>query len=126
MGTETPETRDILVCADNLRALYALPPQQFKMALVSLAILVPTFLLGVLFNIEWIGVFAIALVGGLFVVPHVMRIQRFLAALPCGNCGKPAGRHMTVNGVLHLKCQHCGNLTRTDCLMLGPGKPTKI
>ncbi|RYD18744.1 MAG: hypothetical protein EOP88_21525 [Verrucomicrobiaceae bacterium] len=126
MSTETPETRDILICADDIRALYPQPRQLLKMALGGVAICVPTFLLGEFFNIPWIGVIPIALGGGLFVVPHVMRIQRFLAALPCGKCGKPAGRHTTVSGVLHLKCQRCGNVTRTDCLMMGPGKPTKI
>lgn len=96
------------------------------MGLWSVAICGPVFLLGSFLNMEWIGVFAIMLCAGLFVVPHVMRIQRFLATLSCGSCGQAAGRHTTVNGVLHLRCNHCGRLTRTDCLILGPGKPTRI
>ncbi len=96
------------------------------MGLTSLAICGPTFLLGNFLNKEWIGVFAITLCAGLFVVPHVMRVRRFLATLPCGSCGQAAGRHTTVKGILHLHCDHCGHLTRTDCLMLGPGKPTRI
>jgi hypothetical protein len=123
---ETPQHQSVVICADDLRALYPSPRQQFKVGLACVAICAPVFLLGEFLRMEWIGVVAILLCAVLFVVPLVLNIQRFLAALPCGTCGKAAGRHTTAGGVLHLKCDHCGNLTRTDCLWIGPGKPTRI
>lgn len=120
------QDKPLLACADDLRALYPSPRRQFKVVLVCVGICVPVFLLGEFLRMEWIGVFAILLCSVLFIVPHVLRIRRFLATLLCGTCGKAAGRHTTVAGVLHLKCDHCGSLTRTDCLWLGPGKPTRI
>ena len=74
---------------------------------------------------EWLGAIGIALAGALVVIPQVMRITRFITSLPCAACGLPAGRYTTVNLILHLHCNHCGHLSRTDCLMLGQ-PPTKI
>jgi hypothetical protein len=126
INTGEPQKSEILVCADDLRALYPSVRQQFRHIVKCVLICSATFLLGTYLKMEWLGVFAIALCAVLFIVPLVLRIRRFLASLPCGSCGKPAGRHSTGGGVLHLKCEHCGSLTRTDCLMSGPGKPTKI
>jgi hypothetical protein len=88
--------------------------------------MIPFFLLGEFLHMEWLGGIGIVLWGGFFVVPHLLRIRRFMTSLPCGSCGRAAGRHLTVSGILHLHCNHCGHLTRTDCLMMGAGKPTKI
>lgn len=126
MVMEAPEPRDIVICADEIRALYPSPKRQFKVILMCVGICVPVFLAGRLLGVEWLGLAAIFLCSVLFIVPLVLKIRRFIAALPCGACGKAAGRHTTVSGVLHLKCGHCGSVTRTDCLMLGPGKPTKV
>lgn len=126
MGTQASNNQSVVVCADDLRALYPSPRRQFKVVLACVGICVPVFLLGEFLRMEWIGVFAILLCSVLFIVPHVLSIQRFLATLPCGTCGKAAGRHITVGCVMHLKCDHCGNLTRTDCMWFGAGKPTRI
>lgn len=92
--------------------------------LKAAAICGPFFLLGTVFKMEWLGVIGVLLGGGLFVVPHVLRINRFLGSLSCASCGLPAGKHTTVNLILHLECRHCGHLSRTDCMMSGP-MPTK-
>ena len=120
------QDKPILACADDLRVLYPSPRRQFKVILGCVAICVPVFLLGKVLHMEWLGVFAISLCSVLFIVPHVLSIRRFLAALSCGKCGKAAGRHITVGCAMHLKCDHCGNLTRTDCMWFGAGKPTKV
>ncbi|MEO5915498.1 MAG: hypothetical protein ABIS50_14795 [Luteolibacter sp.] len=118
-----PTPQPVVICADALRDLY--PKSQMKAGIKAACICSPFFLLGTLLKMEWLGVIGIGLVFVLFVVPHILRIKRFLASLPCSVCGLPAGRHTTVNLIMHLECEHCGHLSRTDCLMFGH-TPTKV
>lgn len=111
-----------MVCADAVRALYPTSVISLK----ALAICGPFFLLGTLLKMEWLGMIGIALAGGLLIVPYVLRTNRFISSLPCAACGLPAGRYTTVKCIVHLECIHCGNLSRTDCMYFGPGKPTKV
>lgn len=96
------------------------------MSLTAVAICGAFFLLGSVLGMEWLFMIGIALVGGMFVVPHVMGIQRFLNSLPCSACGLPAGRYTTLKFIVHLDCRHCGHMSRTDCMLLGQGMPTKV
>jgi hypothetical protein len=120
---ETSQPLPVVVCADSFRALY--PGVRFTTALKAVALCGPFFLLGEYFKIVWPGVIGVCLVGGVFVVPHILRVRSFLSSLPCASCGRAAGGTTTVNLILHLKCRHCGHLSRTDCLMSG-SMPTKV
>lgn len=114
----------VVVCADAFRALYPIHP--FKAGLKGVAICGPLCMLGEYFKMAWLGVIGVALFGGLFVVPHLLRINRFFGSLPCASCGLPAGGHTTVNHIIHLECRHCGHLSRTDCVRGTSGMPTKV
>jgi hypothetical protein len=113
----------VIICADAIRALY--PKCWWDLSIKAVCICGPFFILAGLFNIGWLAVIGILLCGGLLVFPLTLRVTRFITSLPCAACGQPAGRYTTVNLILHLQCNHCGHLSRTDCLMLGQ-PPTKI
>jgi hypothetical protein len=121
----TQKSLPIVICADAVRALFPTPRRQLVITIKAAAICSSFFLLGTSTGMEWIGLIGIALCGWLFVVPPVLGINRLIGSLPCSACGLPAGGHTTVNLILHLQCNHCGHLSRTDCLMLGQ-PPTKI
>jgi hypothetical protein len=63
-------------------------------------------------------------------IPIIIRqqrnYQRFIGSVLCPHCGLAAGKTFTKQGILHLRCRHCGKETRTDSLVLYQGPPTKV
>lgn len=86
---------------------------------------IPFLTLGWLFNAPWLQAVGMMGAGLLIVVPHVLRMQRCLTDIPCPACGEKVGGHFSLNGRVHLKCRHCGQVTPTDCGSLA-GSPYKI
>jgi len=121
---EPQPSHPVVICADSLRAVYQdrLKAKTLKAVLIC----TPFFILGVLLRMEWIGIFGILAVAGFVILPHVLRVLRFLRSIPCPACGLPAGKHETSRFILHLQCTHCGQRSRTDCMFFGPGLPTKV
>ncbi len=120
--TSSPSSA-VVVCADDIRALY---PNPVTSGLKGIAIGGPFFALAVFLNLEWLGAIGIAAVAATIVIPHVLQVERFLRSIPCAACRLPAGEHTTIHFILHLKCRHCGHVSRTDCMFLGPGVPSKV
>jgi len=77
-------------------------------------------------GIDWLGLVPIILLAVFFVIPAILKQHRFLASLACPHCNQAAGRYFTRRGRLHLRCQHCGQETPTDCIMpYAAGPPFK-
>jgi hypothetical protein len=112
----------VVTCAEDIRALY---PHPIKATLKSIAISCPFLALAALTNTEWLGAIGIVAVSATIVIPHVIRVERFLRSIPCAACHLPAGKHTTIHAILHLKCQHCHHVSQTDCMFL-LGTPSKI
>ncbi|MCW1922180.1 hypothetical protein OKA05_06425 [Luteolibacter arcticus] len=117
----------VVRCADDLRAVY--PKPSFWLGLAFIAVFLVFQLIAEWLDWQWLRVvpFVLFLI---FVLPVVMRLQRdyqrVINALECPHCGQAAGKTFTKQGILHLRCQHCGKETRTDSLVLYQGPPTKI
>lgn len=118
----TPQPLPVVVCADDIIALYP----TWRVNLKAIAICGPFILLGTILKMEWLGMIVCALAVGLLVIPQLLRMIRFICSLPCAACSLPAGKYTSKKFIIHLKCKHCGHLSRTDCMQLGPGKPSKV
>lgn len=114
-------------CADDLRAVYPKPP--YWLGLGFLVIFLAFQLVAEWLGWQWLRVvpFVFFLI---FVLPVIMRLHRnyrsVLDSIVCPHCGQAAGKTFTKMGVLYLRCQHCGEESRTDSLVLYQGPPTKI
>ena len=117
----------VVRCADDLRAVYPKPP--WKLGLGFAAVFLVFQLVAEWLGWQWLRVVPFALFF-IFLLPVLMRLQRgyqrVLDSLTCPHCGQAAGKTFTKMGVLHLRCQHCGEESRTDSLVLYQGPPTKI
>lgn len=75
---------------------------------------------------HWIGKFLIFVPVCIYMIRRGRRSQEFFNVLPCPGCGQPVGGHFMKRFRLHLRCQHCGLESLTDCQFIGPGKPSKV
>jgi len=111
---EQPEKKEIVVCADRCRAIYR-PFISWKgqLALVSYGLV--WMGLVALTGVKWLEAVGMVSLGALVVIPTLIKSHRFLATLPCPQCGEPAGKYETRKTRIHLCCQYCGHIAPTDC-----------
>jgi hypothetical protein len=117
----------IVSCADDLGTIYP------RLKLRHYAGIITGFLLFQLFaswtGWDWLSVVPF-IVFFAVMLPWAIRFgreyQRRINSLVCPHCGQPAGKTFTKQGILHLRCQHCGKETRTDALVFYKGPPIKV
>jgi hypothetical protein len=121
------KTDPVVRCADDLRAVYPKPP--YRLGLGFLAVFLLFQLIAEGLGWQWLRVVPFV-VFMIILLPIILRLhrnyQRVIDSLVCPHCGQVAGKTFTKMGILHLRCQHCGEESRTDSLVLYQGPPTKI
>lgn len=118
------ESVPIVRCAEEyIRLFYT---DTGKTSLKAFLILAPVMGLIEWSGHRWLG--GVLLMGAIifFILPRLRSEQLFLNSLSCAHCGEPAGRYFSKQAIIHLRCRHCGKVSRTDCMRLGPGAPSKI
>ncbi|HEX8296795.1 MAG TPA: hypothetical protein VF593_10865 [Chthoniobacteraceae bacterium] len=122
--TPIPQT-SVVQCADRLRALYwhRAVPRTLWVFLIFVGFLTT----GLRMGHPWLGAVGVLFVASAFVIPHILRIRRFLAGLECPNCQQPAGTYFFRQAHLWLRCKHCGQESSTDCMITyAGGPPSKV
>lgn len=71
----------------------------------------------------WLAVLGIVCVLLFILLPHFIRMNRVLRALPCPDCGKAVGSYRSAFSRVFLHCKHCGHVAPTDCCFLYHGGP---
>ena len=121
------KTEPVVRCADDLRSVY--PRVSFWHGLAFAAVFLLFQLIAEGLGWHWLRLIPFILFA-VFVLPAIMRLhrgyQRVLDSLVCPHCGQAAGKTFTKQGILHLRCVHCGEKSRTDALVLYQGPPTKV
>ncbi len=121
----TPEPK--VRCADDLGAMFPRPKARHYVWMLSFFLLFQLFACWT--GWDWLGVVPFVVCFAVM-LPWAIRFgreyQRRIHSLGCPHCGQPAGKTFTKQGILHLRCQHCGEESRTDSLVLYQGPPTKI
>lgn len=108
-----PATRKIVVCADSQRAI--LLDGMRRQIIWMLSINAALWLLGELFHVEWlpaIGIFGLIV---FYMAPRLLSANRHLSQLTCPACDQPSGDYFTEKSRIHLRCNHCGEVSPTDC-----------
>ena len=108
-------------CADRLAALYW--HRAASRAVVAIAIFIGFLVVGIRLGYPSMGVGGLLFAAALIVLPHILRLRRFLTSLECRYCHKPAGRYFTRESRVFLRCQHCGEESATDCILAYAGGP---
>lgn len=75
---------------------------------------------------HWIGKLLIFIPVCLYMIRRGRRSHEFFNVLHCPGCGQCVGGHFMKSFRVHLQCQHCGLESLTDCLFVGPTKPSKV
>ena len=109
------KTDPVVRCADDLRATYSKPSLWFGVGFAAVFLFFP------LVAIVLFPVFLLTLV-----IRHQLKYERVLASLVCPHCEKTAGKTFRTQGILHLRCQHCGKETRTDAREVYRSPPMKV
>ncbi|RYD83630.1 MAG: hypothetical protein EOP84_07610 [Verrucomicrobiaceae bacterium] len=116
--------KSVVECADTLKALHRHRWVQDQLA--AFLIFGTSVVVGAWLEKPGVGVLGILTVGGLIIVPRLLRFNRAVQAMHCPSCGKPAGSFVSHGGIIHLRCKSCGKETETDCLIpYAGGPPTK-
>lgn len=121
----TPPTKKVVICADTQRAILMDGAQ--RQVIWFMAINAALWLLGELFHVLWLPAIGIIGFAAFCIVPRLLRINRSLAQIACPACGRSAGAYFTENSRVHLRCQHCSEVSPTDCgVGIMGGIPYKI
>lgn len=128
-GLTSPATvaNPVVPCADALRAIY--PQTKFIHYVWMIGGFFACQLLANWLKWDWLHVVPfIVFVAVLIpiIAKHQRQYRQIIDALVCPHCGQLAGTTFTKQGILHLRCRHCGEETRTDSLVLYKGPPTKV
>lgn len=75
---------------------------------------------------HWIGKVLIFVTACIYMIRRGRRSHEFFNVLPCPGCGRSVGGHFMKRFRIHVRCQHCGLESPTDCQFFGPGKPSKV
>ncbi len=75
---------------------------------------------------HWIGKVLIFVMVCIYMIRRGRRSHEFFNVLPCPGCGQAVGGHFMKSFRVHLCCLYCGMESPTDCLFLGPGRPSKV
>ena len=117
----------IVRCADDLGAMH--PRLKFHHYVGIVAGFLVFQLLASWTGWSWLGVVPFVVCFAVM-LPWMIRFSRKyeqrINSLVCPHCGQPAGSSFRRQGILHLRCLHCGKETRTDALVLYKGPPTKV
>ncbi len=118
---KTQSSGSVVECADQLKALYW--SHSIARTLMAIGFVFGFLLIGVRTSQAWVLPCGVMFTGIVLVVPHVMKIGRFLNTLQCPNCGRSAGSYSSTAAKVYLRCRHCGEETPTDCMLACAGGP---
>lgn len=128
--TLRPQPGDPVVrCADDLGKLYWFWRLKARYYAALVAIFLGFQVLADWIEWDWLMLVPFVLFISVFLpllVGTERRRQSLLGSLECPRCDRPAGETFTRQGILHLRCRHCGKETRTDSLVVYRGPPTKV
>ena len=109
------KTDPVVSCVDDLRATYQSPSLWLWVGCAAIFLIKPLVAI-VLFPVVLLTL----------VIRHQLKYERVLNSLVCPHCEKTAAKTFRKQGIVHLRCQHCGKETRTDAREVYRRPPMKV